>query len=105
MAAGRRRTLVGKSLRGRLGACRVLIGEDGGMRSPITDYLTEALDACAGDDTGAVADYIPELATADPDRFAACLVTADGTAYPAGDAEYAFTVQSISKPFVYGMVL
>lgn len=75
------------------------------MRSPITDYLTEVLDACAGDDTGAVADYIPELATADPDRFAACLVTADGTAYPAGDAEYAFTVQSISKPFVYGMVL
>ncbi|OLL18381.1 MULTISPECIES: glutaminase [unclassified Rhodococcus (in: high G+C Gram-positive bacteria)] len=75
------------------------------MRSPIPDYLTEVLGTCTADVSGTVADYIPELAAADPDRFAVALVTADGTVYSAGDTEHAFSIQSISKPFVYGMAL
>ena len=51
------------------------------MRSPIPDYLTEVLGTCTADVSGTVADYIPELAAADPDRFAVALVTADGTVY------------------------
>jgi hypothetical protein len=39
------------------------------MRSPIPDYLTEALDGVRADRTGAPAQYIPELATADPQRL------------------------------------
>jgi glutaminase len=54
---------------------------------------------------GAIADYIPELSKADPAWFGMVLVTADGHVYAVGDADVPFTIQSISKPFVYGMVL
>jgi glutaminase len=54
---------------------------------------------------GAVADYIPELAKADPDDFGIVLATVDGRVYAVGDADKAFTIQSISKPFMYGLAL
>ena len=74
------------------------------MRSPIPDYLLEVLDSC-GADGGAVADYIPELAAADPDRFGICIATVDGAVYAAGDADVEFTIQSMSKPFTYAIAL
>lgn len=74
------------------------------MRSPIPDYLLEVLDSC-GADGGAVADYIPELAAADPDRFGICIATVDGAVYAAGDADVEFTIQSMSKPFTYALAL
>ncbi len=52
-----------------------------------------------------MANYIPELASADPDCFGICLATVDGYVYEVGDARESFTVQSISKPFVYGLAL
>ncbi len=67
------------------------------MRSPLPDYLTEVLRGCA-DSSGTLADYIPELARADPDRFALTLVTAEGAMYSVGDDDTEFTIQSISKP-------
>jgi glutaminase len=54
---------------------------------------------------GALAAYIPELANANPDSFGICLVTAGGSVYEAGDSRQLFTIQSISKPFVYGLAL
>ncbi|MEM7312285.1 MAG: glutaminase A, partial [Planctomycetota bacterium] len=54
---------------------------------------------------GNLADYIPELARANPDWFGISVVTADGATYAVGDAEEQFTIQSISKAFTYGMVL
>lgn len=54
---------------------------------------------------GDVATYIPELAKANPDWFAICVVTADGQVYEIGDADREFTIQSVSKPFVYGLAL
>ena len=74
------------------------------MRSPIPDYLLEVLDSC-GADGGALADYIPELAAADPDRFGICIATVDGAVYAAGDADVEFTIQSMSKPFTYALAL
>lgn len=74
------------------------------MRSPIPDYLLEVLDSC-GADAGAVADYIPELAAANPDRFGICVATVDGAVYAAGDADVEFTIQSMSKPFTYALAL
>lgn len=53
---------------------------------------------------GRVADYIPELANADPDRFGIAMVSVLGRDYRAGDHS-TFSIQSISKPFVYAMVL
>jgi len=58
-----------------------------------------------GTDTGAVADYIPELARADPNHFGIVLATADGRIYAVGDTDVPFTIQSISKPFSYGLAL
>jgi glutaminase len=54
---------------------------------------------------GEVATYIPELARADPNWFGICLVTPGGNVYEVGDSGQPFTIQSISKPFVYGLAL
>ena len=53
---------------------------------------------------GKVADYIPSLASVDPDRYGIALQTLDGQACQIGDAELAFSIQSISKVFVLEMV-
>lgn len=55
--------------------------------------------------SGALADYIPELAKADPDWFGLSLCTIDGSLYGTGDHDRRFTIQSISKPFVYALAL
>ncbi|MGW5573660.1 glutaminase A [Nocardia thailandica] len=60
---------------------------------------------CRDDTSGAPADYIPELAAVDPDRFGVCLATADGQVYGVGDVDTGFTIQSISKPFTYALAL
>jgi glutaminase len=75
------------------------------MRSPVPDYLIEALAAVAPDTSGATAGYIPELATADPGLLGAAFATVDGEVYGAGDVDVAFTIQSISKPFTYALAL
>ena len=54
---------------------------------------------------GHVADYIPELAKANPKDFAIAIVTVEGAVYQAGDFYQPFTLQSTSKPFVYGLAL
>lgn len=54
---------------------------------------------------GEVATYIPELAKADPDDFGICVAAADGRVFETGDSARQFTIQSISKPFTYGMAL
>lgn len=75
------------------------------MQSPLQTHL-EALYAQLRDrHDGALASYIPELAKADPAWFAICLVTVDGAVYGAGDVEQPFTLQSISKAFVYAAAL
>ncbi|MBP9681599.1 MAG: glutaminase A [Bacteriovorax sp.] len=52
---------------------------------------------------GTLADYIPELARANPNHFAIAVVTIDGEIYKVGDVSEQFTLQSTSKPFVYGL--
>ncbi|MFJ4970633.1 glutaminase A [Streptomyces sp. NPDC088755] len=54
---------------------------------------------------GRPADYIPQLALADPDAFGLALVSMDGHRYSAGEADTPFTLQSVSKPFVYALAL
>jgi glutaminase len=74
-------------------------------RSPVLDYLQRLLDEYRELEEGAVATYIPELGRADPNWFGICVVTADGHAYEVGDTDLDFSIQSISKPFVFGMAL
>ncbi len=67
--------------------------------------LQELHERYRGVQDGAVATYIPELAKANPDWFGICVVTADGQRIEIGDVEQQFSIQSISKPFVYGLAL
>jgi glutaminase len=55
--------------------------------------------------SGAIADYIPELARARPEWFGLTVVTLDGQICEVGDTGQLFTIQSVSKPFVYGLAL
>jgi glutaminase len=73
--------------------------------SPVLEYLQGLLDEYRDVDDGDVATYIPELGRADPSWFGICVVTADGHVYEVGDSAVEFTIQSISKPFVFGMAL
>ena len=68
---------------------------------PLQKYLDALYEKYRGLTAGAVANYIPELAKADPDAFGICIVTADGYVYEIGDYDREFTMQSVSKPAVY----
>lgn len=54
---------------------------------------------------GANADYIPELAKVPSELFGVVIVTARGDVYTAGDVDYAFSIQSVSKPFTAALVM
>jgi len=54
---------------------------------------------------GTVATYIPELGKADPEHFGISIVTAEGRVFETGECQHPFTIQSISKPFTFGMAL
>ena len=53
---------------------------------------------------GRNADYIPVLARVPGELFGVCLVGTSGAAYSAGDAEFEFSIQSVSKPFVFALI-
>jgi glutaminase len=55
--------------------------------SAIQELLEEVHGRYRGLGDGAVADYIPELARADPDGFGLALATADGRLYAVGDTD------------------
>ena len=79
--------------------------ESSAIDSPIMDYLCDLRDQFAGLDSGEVADYIPELAKACSKSFGISVATTEGHVYEVGDSRQEFTIQSISKPFVYGLAL
>ena len=55
-------------------------------------------------DEGSVADYIPALAGADPSHFGVSVVGVGGLGASVGDAAELFSIQSISKAFVFALV-
>ncbi|OYW75732.1 MAG: glutaminase A [Verrucomicrobia bacterium 12-59-8] len=75
------------------------------MLSPIQEYVEQLHSRYASSMDGHVADYIPELAKADPRLFGICIATRDGHVYEVGDTRQTFTIQSISKALVYGLAL
>ena len=70
----------------------------------VEQLVSEAHRRYAGLDLGEVADYIPVLAEADPGGFGISLVGVDGTVHGAGDIAHPFSIQSISKAFVFALV-
>ena len=52
-----------------------------------------------------MATYIPALAKADPAAFGIVIATVDGQVYEVGDTRLRFSIQSVSKPLVFGVAL
>lgn len=75
------------------------------VASPLRQVLSELHAEWQSVTSGAIADYIPELARARPEWFGLTVVTLDGQICEVGDTGQAFTIQSVSKPFVYGLAL
>ena len=74
-------------------------------RTPVDAYLARLHARYADLRDGTVATYIPELASADPDAFGIAIATVDGSLYEVGDTRKPFTIQSLSKPLTYALVL
>jgi glutaminase len=54
---------------------------------------------------GKNADYIPILTETPSDLFGVVIVSKDGKVYSAGDVDYVFSIQSVSKPFTAALVM
>jgi glutaminase len=89
--------------------------EDGAAASAVStgdlpdpEQVRESVEAAyarfRSEDGGSVADYIPALADAAPDSFGICVVGVRGASFDVGDAQAAFSIQSVSKPFVFALV-
>jgi glutaminase len=74
-------------------------------KPPLLRFLDRCYQDFSSDTAGAVADYIPELGKADPEHFGIGLATLDGHVYEVGDTKIPFTIQSMSKPFVFALAL
>ena len=72
-------------------------------------HLQEALNRLhrkhANCDDGTVASYIPELAKANPDHFGIAVAEVDGEVWEVGETSVEFTIQSISKAFLFGLAV
>src|SRR5688500_18818206 len=75
------------------------------VQPPLQHFLEQCHREIASDRSGTVADYIPELSKADADHFGISIATIDGHLYEVGDTGIPFTIQSISKPFVFALAL
>ncbi len=75
------------------------------VASPFRSYLNNLYNKHKSLKKGVVAHYIPELALSKPEWFGICVVTTNGQVFEVGDCDQLFTIQSISKPFVYGLAL
>jgi glutaminase len=78
---------------------------DDPVPDPVHNALEVLCELVRPERGGEVASYIPELSRADPEHLGLALVSLAGHLYTAGDADVPFTVQSISKPFVFALVL
>lgn len=68
----------------------------------LTEIYNEALPL---KHTGTVANYIPELAKIDPDKFGIHLRTLEGQDYSVGNSDEKFSIQSISKVFTLALAV
>jgi glutaminase len=64
----------------------------------VRDAVTEAYERYRTNGDGAVADYIPILASASPEWFGITVVGAWGRSFEIGDVETTFSIQSSRSP-------
>jgi glutaminase len=83
----------------------LLLGRMKSAVAPMREIVRDLHARYADLNEGRVANYIPELAKADPKWFGISVVSVDGLMFEVGDYDKLFTIQSVSKPFVYGLAL
>ncbi len=66
--------------------------------------VAEAYERFRSVNDGKNADYIPALSKVPSELFGVCVVGSNGVIHAVGDADYEFSIQSISKPFVFALV-
>ena len=67
--------------------------------------LEEIYNYCKDNSEGTPAQYIPQLAGVDSNKWGVACCSVDGQRFSVGDAKEMFTIQSTSKPFTYGLCL
>jgi glutaminase len=70
----------------------------------VSALVSEAHERFKSNNDGENADYIPALAKVPSELFGVCVVGTSGVPYTAGDTEYEFSIQSVSKPFVFALI-
>lgn len=70
----------------------------------IKNLVNEAYKKFESDKRGQNSQVYPALARVPTRLFGICVVDTTGKAFSAGDAEYEFTIQSVSKPFIFALV-
>ena len=75
------------------------------LESPVAERIAAVYDRHRDNRDGSVASYIPELANVEPDSFGIAVGLTEGRLYEVGDSRHEFTIQSVSKAFVFGLAL
>ena len=71
----------------------------------VQKLVAEAHNRYKANDEGENATYIPGLARTPRHLFGLCVAGINGAVYTAGDILHEFSIQSVSKPFVFALVL
>jgi glutaminase len=70
----------------------------------VTRLVAEAHERFKSNTDGRNAGVYPALETVPSDLFGVCVVSTSGNVYTAGDSQHAFSIMSVSKPFVFALV-
>jgi len=70
----------------------------------IKKLVTDAYKRFESDQQGQNSPVYPALARVPTRLFGICIVDTTGNVYSAGDADYEFTIMSVSKPFIFAVV-
>ena len=70
----------------------------------VTALVAEAHERFKSNTEGANSQVYPAMARVPSDLFGICVVGTNGNVHAAGDADYEFTIMSVSKPFIFALV-
>jgi len=78
----------------------------GHLPSPdmVSALVAEAHERFKSNTQGMNSQVYPALAKMPRDLFGVCVIATNGNVYLAGDAEYEFSIMSVSKPFVFALL-
>lgn len=70
----------------------------------VSNLVAEAHERFKAHDEGENSQVYPALARVPSDLFGICVVGTNGNVFAVGDADYEFTIMSVSKPFIFALV-